>query len=65
MAGFNVNSKKFGKILEQNNFEFSRISGSHHIYKHRTNGAVISIPIRLNPIIAERLIKQFNLNIKK
>lgn len=65
MAGFNVNSKKFGKLLEQNGFELNRICGSHYIYKHRNNGATISVPNRLNPIIAERLVRQFSLSVKK
>jgi len=65
MAGLNVSSKKFGKILERNNFELTRYSGDHYVYKHRINGAVISVPLHLNPIIAQRLAKEFNLNVSK
>ena len=65
MAGLNVSSKEFGKILERNNFELNRYSGDHLVYKHRTTGAVISVPYRLNPIIAQRLVKEFKLNVSK
>jgi predicted RNA binding protein YcfA (HicA-like mRNA interferase family) len=65
MAGLNVSSKQFGKILERNNFELNRYSGDHLVYKHRTSGAVISVPHHLNPIIAQRLTKEFKLNVSK
>lgn len=65
MAGLNVSSKEFGKILERNNFELNRYSGDHLVYKHRASGAVISVPYRLNPIIAQRLVKEFKLNVSK
>lgn len=65
MAGFNINSKNFGKLLIQNSYELARCKGSHHIYKHRHDGTVIAVPNNLNPIIAERLVKQYKLIINK
>ena len=63
MAGLNVSSKKFGKILKKNGFEFVRCTGDHYVYKHSVSGSVISVPLHLNPIIAQRLVKEFNLNV--
>ena len=63
MAGYNVSSKKFGKILMKNGFYYARTTGDHSIYKHRENGGVVSIPKNLNPIIAQRLVKEFKLKV--
>lgn len=63
MAGLNVSSKQFGKILKKNGFELVRCSGDHYVYKHSVSGSVISVPLHLNPIIAQRLVKEFKLNI--
>lgn len=65
MAGFNISSRNFEKLLMQNSYKLARCKGSHHIYKHRYNGTVIAVPANLNPIIAERLVKQYKLIIDK
>ena len=64
MAGLNVSSKKFGKILKKNGFDLMRCSGDHYVYKHGVNGSIISVPLNLNPIIAQRLTKEFKLNVR-
>lgn len=49
-------SRQFIKILRNNNYIFDRQNGSHKIY---TNGkSTISIPKKLNRMIALRLIKE-------
>lgn len=54
-------SRQFIKLLRNNNYVFDRQSGSHRIY---TNGkATISIPKRLNKMIALRLIKENHLEV--
>lgn len=57
---------EFIKIVEKNGFFYSRHSGDHAIYINN-KGRHISIPRRLESVIARRLIKENNLdiNIKK
>lgn len=54
--------KEFIKIVEMNGFRYNRTSGSHFIYTNNRNKH-ISIPRRLESVIARRLIKENNLNI--
>lgn len=58
--------KEFIKICIANGFFFNRQSGSHVIYTNN-RGRHISIPLRLESVIALRLIKENNLetNLKK
>ncbi|MBO7696476.1 MAG: type II toxin-antitoxin system HicA family toxin [Methanobrevibacter sp.] len=63
MAGFNISSKNFGKLLLNNGYRVMRQTGSHAIYKNGVSGVVISVPIHLNPIIAQRLIREHNLKV--
>jgi len=54
-------SRTFIKLLRNNNYVFDRQNGSHRIY---TNGkTTISIPKRLNKMIALRLIKENHLEV--
>ena len=54
-------NRTFIKILRNNNYSLDRQTGSHKIY---TNGkATISIPKKLNPMIAKRLIKENRLEV--
>ena len=54
-------NRHFIKILRNNNYVFDRYNGSHKVY---TNGnATISIPKKLNPMIAKRLIKEYRLEV--
>lgn len=63
MAGFNISSKNFGKLLVRNGYQLVRCKGDHYIYKHIVSGKVISVPHHLNPIIAQRLVREFNLSV--
>ena len=55
--------KEFIKVVKKNGFRYERHSGSHAIYSK--NGRHISIPHKLECVIARRLIKENNLNINK
>lgn len=52
--------KEFIRIVEKNGYHFDRRSGSHFIYKNE-EGTHISIPRKLECVIARRLIKENNL----
>ena len=58
--------REFVKICIANGFHLNRTSGDHSIYTNK-EGKHISIPMRLECVIARRLIKENNLetNIKK
>lgn len=53
--------KEFVKLLNNNGFRYTRCNGSHSIYTN-SSGKHISIPYRLECVIARRLIKENNLN---
>lgn len=55
--------KEFIKVVKSNGFRYERHSGSHAIYSR--NGRHVSIPHKLECVIARRLIKENNLNINK
>lgn len=55
--------REFIRIVENNGFSYNRHSGSHAIYVN-TKGNHISIPKKLESVIARRLIKENNLIIK-
>ena len=55
-------SREFIKIAEKNGFQYKRHSGGHAIY-YNSKGRHISIPRRLECVIARRLIKENNLNV--
>lgn len=55
--------KEFIRIVEKNGFYFNRRSGGHSIYTNK-DGRHISIPTRLECVIARRLIKENNLQVK-
>lgn len=52
--------KEFIKVVKKNGFRYERHSGSHAIYIR--DGKHISIPHKLECVIARRLIKENNLN---
>lgn len=52
--------REFIKIVEKNDFRYTRCKGSHSIYTNKT-GNHISIPYKLESVIARRLIKENNL----
>lgn len=54
-------NRRFMKILRYNNYRFDRQTGSHKIYENGTN--TISVPKKLNKMIALRLIKENSLEV--
>ena len=56
-------SREFIKIVARNGFHYDRHNGDHAIYVNN-NGNHISVPKKLKCVIARRLIKENNLNIK-
>ena len=57
---------EFIRIVKRNGFSYSRHNGDHAIYVN-SGGRHISIPYKLESVIARRLIQENNLdiNIKK
>ena len=57
---------EFIRVVEKNGFSYSRHSGDHAIYVN-DRGRHVSIPHKLESVIARRLIKENNLitNIKR
>ena len=55
-------SKEFIRIVETNGYRYARHSGSHSIYINE-KGRHISIPKKLECVIARRLIKENNLKL--
>ena len=55
-------SREFIKIVEFNGFYYNRCNGDHAIYVNN-EGRHISIPQKLECVIALRLTKENNLNI--
>lgn len=53
---------EFCKMIERNGFRYNRTNGSHFLYTNQS-GRHISVPYKLNSVIALRLIKENNLNI--
>lgn len=58
--------KEFVRIVRANGFHYNRHSGDHAIYTNN-RGRHISIPVKLESVIAKRLIKEndLELDIKK
>lgn len=54
--------KEFTKVLNKNDFRFTRYNGSHSIFIN-TIGKHISIPKSMNATIIRRLIKENSLKI--
>lgn len=52
--------KKFIDMVERNGYYYSRNNGSHSIYVNN-EGVHITIPLRVKGVIAQRLIKEYNL----
>lgn len=48
-------------MLRKNEYTYSRHNGDHHIYVSE-GGRHISVPQKLECVIARRLIKEYNLN---
>lgn len=56
--------RDFTNIVKRSGYKFNRCSGSHHIYIN-DEGRHISVPRNLRIVLAQRLIKEYNLNVCK
>ena len=56
--------RDFEVILKENGYTLDRIKGSHFIYKRPDRPRRIVINKKMNRMIAERLIKENNLEVK-
>ena len=56
-------SREFLRMLRKNGYTYSRHNGDHHIYVSK-GGRHISVPQKLECVIARRLIREYNLNIE-
>lgn len=56
--------KEFIRIIKRNGFRYDRCNGGHTIYVNDA-GNHISIPYKLECVIARRLIKENNIDVKK
>ena len=66
MAGYNIDRRKFERILKWNNFIPRQMQATgHNMWKNYKTGVVVSLPTHLNPIIIERIIKENNLILNK
>lgn len=54
--------KEFIRLLEKNGFFYNRNNRGHSIYIN-ADGRHVSIPYKLECVIARRLIKENNLNV--
>lgn len=54
---------EFCRMIKKNGFYYMRTNGSHSIFINK-EGRHMSVPKKLNCILANRLIKENNLNIK-
>ena len=54
-----IDAKKMGKILQANGYKCVRSKGSHFMYTNGVN--TIAVNLKLNAMVAKRLIKQYHL----
>lgn len=64
MAGLNFSPREFQKILKKNGFVYDHQTGDHRIwYRGREHISVTAT--RLNPVVALRLVKEYNLEVQR
>lgn len=54
-----IDAKKMGNILRANGYKCVRSKGSHFMYTNGVN--TIAVNLKLNAMVAKRLIKQYHL----
>lgn len=53
-----ISGKKLLKILNKNNFEIIRISGSHHFLENKFTNKTTVVPLHSNEDLGRGLLKQ-------
>lgn len=54
-----IDAKRMGRILRANGYKCVRSKGSHFMYTNGVN--TIAVNLKLNAMVAKRLIKQYHL----
>lgn len=55
-----MEKREFEKLVKGNGYERTRVRGSHQMYQNK-EGRTLVIPIRLNKMVMQRLIKEYGL----
>ncbi len=63
MARINMNSREFQKMISENGFVFHHQTGDHRIWYRGTEHISVTSK-KLNPMIAQRLVKEFKLKVR-
>ena len=56
-------TRDFKRILQDNGYEYVRTKGDHSTYRKENKVLTINV-VRLKPIVANRLIKEYSLVVK-
>ncbi|WP_022755884.1 type II toxin-antitoxin system HicA family toxin [Butyrivibrio fibrisolvens] len=62
MAGLNLSSREFQRILSKNGFVYNHQTGDHRIW-YRGSEHISVTSNKLNPLIAKRLVKEYCLQL--
>ena len=63
MAGLNMNPREFQRMLSANGFVYDHQTGDHRIW-YRGNEHISVTASKLNPIVAQRLVKEYKLQVR-
>lgn len=55
------NVREFRDLLKDNDYSFVRCKGDHEIWKHSRGRQIVISIIDFNPLVARRLIKEYEL----
>ena len=53
-------TRDFKRILQNNGYEYVRTKGDHSVYRKENRVLTVNV-VRLKPIVANRLIKEYSL----
>ncbi len=63
MAGLNYSPREFQWILKDNGFTYDHQTGDHRIW-YRGSEHISVTASKLNPIVAQRLVRQYRLKVR-
>ena len=63
MAGLNLNPREFQRVLAANGFVYDHQTGDHRIW-YRGSEHISVTASKLNPILAQRLVKEYKLKVR-
>ncbi len=56
--------REFVPILEANNYEYKRSSGSHFMFVNAVSGKTLVVNTHLNKMVRRKLIRNYRLNLE-